>query len=259
MATSNSHHDPVHCIWMDAGVVGYKLCDLDLQCDRCPFDQNMRRPAEKLEDQAAPPVETAPAVGLDAAARVTSLFGAFDPGRLPEDRLYHSGHLWVKPLMESIVVVGIDHIAASMIGSLGSVVLPSRQTRLIHRMPWCWLIHHEGAISLYAPVHGLVVEANSRILEHPELVLQDPYGDGWLVHVQVVRNGSESAHLLSRDQYMRRSTRELAAIETRVLQNLKKSPSVGQTMHDGGQPAETIAVLIGPRAFFDITSTLFLP
>ena len=38
----------IRCVWMDAGVVNYKLCDRGYDCERCPLDQALhRRPAEK--------------------------------------------------------------------------------------------------------------------------------------------------------------------------------------------------------------------
>lgn len=261
MSSKFSDRNPVNCIWMDAGVVGYKLCDRDLLCDQCPFDQSMRRPS-----QSAPQHETSPAhsgSGDDGPAtdadRVAALIGAIAPGEFPEDRLYHSGHLWVRPLMESIVAIGIDHLGASMLGSLASVVLPSRQSRIIHRMPWCWLIHHEGAISLYSPVHGIIVESNNRLLDHPELLVQDPYGDGWLVHAQIDKSAAERPTLFSPPEYRTRTKRELVALQGRVMQTLKRTPTLGETLYDGGQPAETLAAMLGSRAFFNITATLFAP
>jgi len=39
---------PTYCVWMDAGVVNYKLCDRAFDCDRCPLDQALhRRPSER--------------------------------------------------------------------------------------------------------------------------------------------------------------------------------------------------------------------
>ena len=39
---------PAYCLWMDAGVVNYKLCDRAFDCDRCPLDQALhRRPSER--------------------------------------------------------------------------------------------------------------------------------------------------------------------------------------------------------------------
>lgn len=260
MSANISDRNPVNCIWMDAGVVGYKLCDRDLQCDQCPFDQSMRRPSQTASPHmSSPPQSGSGGAAATDADRVAALIGAIAPGEYPEDRLYHNGHLWVKPLMESIVAIGIDHLAASMLGSLASVVLPSRQSRIIHRMPWCWLIHHEGAISLYSPVHGIVVESNSRLLDHPELLVQDPYGDGWLVHAQIDKSAGERPTLFSPPEYRMRTQRELLALQGRVMQTLKKVPSIGQTLYDGGQPVETLAAMLGSRLFFSITATLFAP
>jgi len=177
----------------------------------------------------------------------------------PDDRLYHDGHLWVKPRAETIVTVGIDHIAASMLGSLASVVLPSRQSRVIRRMPWCWLIHHEGTISLYSPIHGVVVDSNMQLLDHPEFLVQDPYEEGWLVHVQIDKSPPDNLDLLVSSQYRSRVRHELVHLETQVLQSLKKTPMIGQTLHDGGRPAETLSTLLGAKSFFQITTTLFLP
>ena len=254
--------ESLRCIWMDAGVVGYKLCDRDLQCDQCPFDESMRRPSRSSSAYVSPPPPSGSGSDAPAASdsdRVAALITAIAPGEYPDDRLYHNGHLWVKPMMESIVAIGIDHLAASMLGSLASVVLPSRQSRIIHRMPWCWLIHHEGAISLYSPVHGVVIEANPRLLDHPELLVQDPYGDGWLVHAQIDKSAAEAPSLYASPEYHTRSERELVALQARVMQTLKKAPSVGQTLHDGGQPAETLAAMLGSKSFFNITATLFAP
>jgi len=259
MSTKVSDHDPVNCIWMDAGVVGYKLCDRSLQCDHCPFDESMRRPSQGVsaDVSSSPRSQNGGMPTGSITDRITALVHAIAPGEYPCDRLYHGGHLWVKPLMESIVTIGIDHLATSVLGSLASIVLPSRQSRIIHRMPWCWLIHHDGAISLPSPVHGIIVETNSRLLEHPELLVQDPYGDGWLAHAQVDISAAEGPTLLASPEYRMRGQRELVALRARVLQSLRKTPPVGQTLYDGGQPAETLASMLGGKSFFKIIAPLF--
>jgi len=253
----------LRCVWMEAGVVGYKLCDRDLQCDQCPFDESMRWPTRSSSAHLSSPLPTGGSCEALAATsdseRVAALIRAIAPPEYPADRLYHHGHLWIKPLMESIVAIGIDRLAASMLGSLASIVLPYRHSRIIHRMPWCWLIHREGAISLYSPVHGVVIENNERLLEHPELLVQDPYGDGWIIHAQTDKGAAEGPTLFSSSEFHMRSTRDLAALQTCLLQNLRKVPSIGQTLHDGGQPAETLAAMLGSKSFFKITATLFAP
>lgn len=258
MATVQSQHDPVHCIWMDAGVTGYKLCDRNLQCDQCPFDRRMRQLDSSAESSESDRGSSRGA-NTSSAANVASLIDALGSPEFPDDRLYHDGHLWVKPLEETIVAVGIDHIAASILGSLASVVLPSRQSRIIHRMPWCWLIHHEGTISLYSPIHGIVVDANTRLLDHPDSLVQDPYESGWLVHAQIEKPSSEKHTLQASTEYRLRVRHKLSQLEMQVQQSLKRAPMIGTTLHDGGRPAETLSALLGARSFFQITNALFSP
>ena len=48
ISTSTPQPPPVRCVWMDAGVVNYKLCDRGYDCERCPLDQGLhRRPSER--------------------------------------------------------------------------------------------------------------------------------------------------------------------------------------------------------------------
>ena len=48
VSTSTPHPPSIRCVWMDAGVVNYKLCDRGYDCERCPLDQALhRRPSER--------------------------------------------------------------------------------------------------------------------------------------------------------------------------------------------------------------------
>jgi hypothetical protein len=50
---------PMYCVWMDAGVVNYKLCDRGFDCDRCPLDQALhRRPSERSAHAKSKTAET---------------------------------------------------------------------------------------------------------------------------------------------------------------------------------------------------------
>ncbi len=260
MANQLAQHDPPHCIWMDAGVVGYKLCDRDFQCDHCPFDGTMHRGNRSAGKPGTPRPAGVSADSMSPADnRLSILLTALGQGDFPEDRLYHHGHAWVKTLAHAVVEVGIDHMAASLLGSLASIVLPSPQSRIIHRMPWCWLIHREGALSLYSPVHGIVGTVNERLIEHPELLIQEPYDDGWLVRVQTESSVPEANTLSTASQHRARVHQEAEELRTSILHSLKKAPDIGETMHDGGQAADTLSAMLGPKLFLQIATTMFGP
>jgi glycine cleavage system H protein len=54
---------------------------------------------------------------------------------------------------------------------------------------------------VYAPLSGEVVEVNERLADNPELVNEDPYGDGWMVKIRIADAG-EAGGLLARDAYV---------------------------------------------------------
>jgi glycine cleavage system H protein len=258
------HQATSHCIWMDAGVVGYKLCDRDLQCDQCPFDEIMRRPAlvsDEAEDQTDPrPArrQHSPDFRGEAERILNSLFSSIDLSLLPDDRQYHRGHIWMKRVDDSTVVLGIDHVAGSILGSLASIVLPERGSKLVQKTPWCWLIHRDGALSLYSPVHGSVIEPNVALLEHPEYAIIDPYRRGWIVRAQFESKAPGNG-FLDRREYWPYVQNELREMRTRFAQHLRKAPSVGQTMMDGGPAVETLCAMTGSAVYLSIVSSIFTP
>ena len=74
------------CIWMTAGLVAYKLCDRDFDCEHCPLDAALRGDLRSLPH------------GVPLPSAYTATF--------PEDRLYSSGHLWLQLRGEAAVEAG---------------------------------------------------------------------------------------------------------------------------------------------------------
>jgi glycine cleavage system H protein len=85
--------------------------------------------------------------------------------------------------------VGISEFAASQLGDVifvellppGTVLEPGAKLGSIESV--------KAASDLYAPVAGTVVETNTALTEKPELVNSDPYGDGWMIKLESVRDG----------------------------------------------------------------------
>ena len=262
---SQSQSEPtVHCIWMDAGIAGYKLCDRDLQCDKCPFDEIMRRPL--LEAEARTP-ERGSSQGrpkrsshaADAERALHSLFSSIDLSAFPDDRMFHRGHVWMQRVDDSTVTLGIDHVAASILGSVASVVLPQEGSRLVQKAPWCWLIHHEGALSLHSPLHGTVMETNNNLLERPERAILDPYRSGWIIRARYASARDAEDGFVDRRDYWPIVQIELRNMRTRFAQHLKRAPSVGPTMMDGGRGIETLSSMTGGPAYLAIIASMFAP
>jgi glycine cleavage system H protein len=141
------------CFWMLAGIVDYKLCDLHFACETCPFEQAMHnRPAQQPS-----------------------------PGPADSGLFFHPRHVWARVEAGGRVRTGLDVFGSRLAGQIYCVQLPAPGTRVTSGAPAWSAVHHEGEIDLAAPVSGVVMEVNEKLLVNPGLVTQDPYGEGWAV------------------------------------------------------------------------------
>jgi glycine cleavage system H protein len=99
---------------------------------------------------------------------------------VPEGLLYGRSHEWVRS-DGGAVVVGITHYAQDQLGEVVFVELPEVGTGVEAGDELGTLESVKAVSEFLAPVAGEVLEINERLEDEPNLVNQDPYGDGWLV------------------------------------------------------------------------------
>jgi glycine cleavage system H protein len=102
----------------------------------------------------------------------------------PDDRRYTAEHEWVQRTGDR-VRVGITHYAQDSLGDIVFVSLPSLGAALGAGESLGEVESTKSVSDVYAPVAGTVVARNEALENTPELVNRDPYGDGWLVELQV--------------------------------------------------------------------------
>lgn len=119
----------------------------------------------------------------------------------PEDLRYTREHEWAK-IEDGRVRIGITQFAAERLSDVVFVELPSVGS-VVAQLQTFGVIESVKAVSdLYAPISGTVVETNAALTDRPELVNQDPYGEGWMLVVQPADPG-ELDRLLSAAEYQR--------------------------------------------------------
>jgi len=115
---------------------------------------------------------------------------------VPADLQYTAEHEWVR-LEGDVATVGITQYAADALGDVVYVDLPKVGSSVTSGSIVGEVESTKSVGELYAPLDGEVVEANDAVVDAPETINSDPYGDGWLVKVRV----SETPALLSADEY----------------------------------------------------------
>jgi glycine cleavage system H protein len=117
----------------------------------------------------------------------------------PEGLKYSKEHEWVRS-EGNRVVVGITDFAQDELGDVVFVELPEVGT-VVEAGGTFGVIESVKAVSdLYAPVSGTIVEVNPQLADHPELVNESPYGEGWMIVIEA-SNPDELQQLLSAEAY----------------------------------------------------------
>jgi len=116
---------------------------------------------------------------------------------VPNDLSYTRSHEWAR-VEGNLVVIGITHYAQDQLGEVVYVELPEVGLGANAGEELGTLESVKAVAEFMSPVAGEVVEVNDRLAEEPNLVNEDPYGDGWLVKI----SGSlEEDELLDAEAY----------------------------------------------------------
>jgi glycine cleavage system H protein len=102
---------------------------------------------------------------------------------VPEDLKYARSHEWLRSENDA-VVVGITDYAQDQLGEVVYVELPDAGTDFDAGDELGTLESVKAVSEFLAPIPGEVVEVNERLVDEPNLVNDDPYGDGWLVKMR---------------------------------------------------------------------------
>jgi len=118
----------------------------------------------------------------------------------PPDLLYHPEHDWAR-VDGDVATFGITWHAQDALGEIVFVETPAVGTRLSANEAYTEVESVKAVSDVFAPLTGEVIETNAQLAAKPELINEDPYGEGWLVKVQVA-DASEAGGLLDRDAYV---------------------------------------------------------
>jgi glycine cleavage system H protein len=103
----------------------------------------------------------------------------------PEDLKYTTDHEWVRVTSDGTVRFGITEYAQDALGDIVYVSLPEVGAAVAAGSA-CGEVESTKSVSdLYAPVSGTVTAHNEALSATPEVVNADPYGEGWMVEVQI--------------------------------------------------------------------------
>jgi glycine cleavage system H protein len=103
---------------------------------------------------------------------------------VPDDLKYTAEHEWAR-ISGSTVRIGITDFAQQSLGDVVYVSLPDVGAQIVQGEPFGEVESTKSVSELFGPVSGTVTARNEGLDSQPEVINSDPYGDGWIVEIEV--------------------------------------------------------------------------
>ncbi|WP_373478869.1 glycine cleavage system protein GcvH [Geminocystis sp.] len=118
----------------------------------------------------------------------------------PDDLRYLDSHEYVR-LDGEIATIGISAFAIEELGDVVFLELPELGDAIGVEDNIGTIESVKAVSEIYAPVSGTVIDRNEMLIESPEMIADDPYGEGWLIKVRLDNPDDELEDTFSADEY----------------------------------------------------------
>jgi glycine cleavage system H lipoate-binding protein len=229
------------CIWMRAGVLDFKLCDREYDCENCPLDKGIRCGAKSRDLLSG-------GARLDQTGVERRREGAFNVHGyfVPDSLFYHPRHTWLRVEEGGRVRVGLDDFGQKLSGRVYSVALPPSGSEVGPESSHWRIVHRAGETVLTIPVNGTVEEVNGRLVQQPSLINREPYTGGSSLVIRPVDLVADLKNLHYGRQAESWFESETHVLHGALMQLLTKyAPGLGHTLQDGGVHIEDLSAEIG--------------
>jgi len=119
--------------------------------------------------------------------------------KTPAELKYSRDHEWVK-IEGNRAKVGITDYAQSQLGDVVFVELPVVDTNVVAGAGFSVVESVKAVSDIYAPVGGVIIQVNEALGDTPEIINEDPYGEGWLVVIEI-GDEADLGELLTSEEY----------------------------------------------------------
>jgi glycine cleavage system H protein len=119
--------------------------------------------------------------------------------KFPSDCVYTKEHEWVRA-EDGVALVGITDYAQDQLGDVVFVELPKVGDTFDTNETFANVESVKAVSEVFCPVAGEVLEVNTDLVDSPQLVNEDPYGDGWFVRLKI-GDAEELKDLMSPQEY----------------------------------------------------------
>ncbi|MBN1682409.1 glycine cleavage system protein GcvH [Candidatus Bathyarchaeota archaeon] len=114
---------------------------------------------------------------------------------------YTKEHEWAKPQEDGTVLVGIDDYAQGQLHEIVYVELPKVESDVVQGKSIGAVESVKAVSDMFSPISGKIIEVNQDLLDNPDKINKDPYGEGWIAKIQPTNLETDLAKLYDSEKY----------------------------------------------------------
>lgn len=226
-------YEMLKCIWMTSGVIEYKLCDNNFDCENCPFDKVIRNLSNEKETQFN---------GIVNAAN--TVFNKLQSIKYDNNIIYLKNNLIAKEICANTFYLGISPILVSFLDNVNSMIADECRKNISTGQQIIQICGDWGSVSISAPINFLIYNKVGDPTDNP--LKSQWFAIMGAVHQDVL---SSRLHQEQWDKMHAKAFSIIADIKT-------QDPKVGDTMMDGGTQIKFLHQLVGKKRYIDILNSL---
>ncbi|MBU0475030.1 MAG: hypothetical protein KKF62_12825 [Bacteroidetes bacterium] len=226
-------YEMLKCIWMTSGVIDYKLCDNNFDCENCHFDKVIRNLSNEKETQFNGIVNDA-----------NTIFNKLQNIKYDNNIIYLKNNLIAKEICSNTFYLGINPILVSFLDNVNSMMIDECKKSISVGQQIIQINGYWGSVSISSPINFLIY---NKIDDQTD----NPLKTEWFAIMGAVHQDVLGCQLHQKewDEMHAKAIGTIAEIKTQV-------PKVGDTMMDGGSQIKFLYQLVGNKRYIDILNSL---
>ncbi len=226
-----SSFEGLQCIWMKSGLVDYKLCDKNFDCDNCYFHSVMRNKSAVSDESSY--------------SYVNDLLAKIHGTQMERGITYLHGGFAVKKLFNGTYFIGLSMLIIDLLKIESFAVMENDEKKYEEGTPFLLISGSWGTKVLNAPFRFTMLDLNAK---------NAPFKPGarWAAMIEVNDEDLEP-HIMNDSEF--RNQRE--EIHELIITETHTEHFAGATLHDGGTKVDSLEKLLGKEAFNRILRLLF--
>lgn len=245
------------CVWVTAGVISYRPCDREYDCESCPLYQALRGGGTGGAASGEPEASfAASAGGDDPVGRYLLDLGSGCALHL--DRPYSAEGLWMESEPTGTLRIGLDDYTLRLLQPIDDVVLPRVGVWLRHGASCALVNRGRLAIALRCPIAGEVVAVHPRPVRAPARSGESAE-QRWWFRVKAHEPVAEAAGLYRNEALLGWYLGRVRAVRNHLTAVMLPPAGrlAGRALADGGIPTEDLEMVLGRERFEALVGTLF--